>query len=140
MVDPALDGQALAAALGVASRSSTIHPEARDMVAQSLRDQAKQSGDFQSPFDENAKERPLGEQPMLVASVDLKHHANGQVDIVWRDAQRRDLSLSLAHDLLHNLLSLMQQALQESEWGLVAPRETPSPAPDESRASPRILN
>lgn len=135
-----MQNTANAASLGMASRGATILPEARDMVTQSMRDQAKQAGDFASPFDDSAAERPLGEQPLLVAAVDLRPGASGQVTVVWRDAQQRDLSLTLTADLLHNLLSLVEQALVQSEWGLVAPPAAQAPVPSEPSPAPRLLN
>ena len=135
-----LQNTASAAALGVASKGSTILPEARDMMTQALRDQAKQSADFASPFDDQSAERPLGEHPMLVAAVDLKHDGQGLVGVSWRDAQGRDLSLNLTHDLLHNLLTLVEQALSQSEWGLIAPQGTPSAPAAEAPGTPRVLN
>lgn len=135
-----MQNTANAASLGVASRGATILPEARDMVTQSMRDQAKQAGDFASPFDDRAAERPLGEQPLLVAAVDLRQDASGQVTVVWRDAQQRDLSLTLTADLLHNLLSLVEQALVQSEWGLISSPAAQTPVPSEPSPAPRLLN
>ncbi len=134
-----LQNTASAAALGVASKNSTILPEARDMMTQTLRERAKQSADFASPFDDNSSERPLGEHPMLVAAVDLKHDGQGQVGVSWRDAQGRNLSVNLTHALLHNLLTLVEQALAQSEWGLAAPQGEPA-APVVDGAAPRVLN
>jgi hypothetical protein len=135
-----LQNTAAASALGVASKGSTILPEARDMMTQALRDQAKQSADFASPFDDQSSERPLGEHPMLVAAVDLKHDGQGQVGVSLRDAQGRNLSVNLTHDLLHNLLTLVEQALAQSEWGLVAPQSAPAAPAVEGANAPRVLN
>lgn len=135
-----LQNTASAASLGAVSRSATILPEARDMMTQTLREKAKEKADFRSPFDENAKVRPLGDQPMLVAAVDLKRQGNGHVEVVLRDASQRNLSLNLAPDLLNNLLSLMERALVHSEWGLVSPGTAPAPTTVEPTATPRILN
>lgn len=135
-----LQNIASAVALGAASKGTTILPEARDMMTQTLRDQAKRSADFSSPFDDQALQRPLGEHPLLVAAVDLRHEAKGQVVVVLRDAQQRDLSLNLTPDLLYNLLTLLEQALVLSEWGLAAPSSSPSPAPQEAAPAPRVLN
>jgi hypothetical protein len=77
---------------------------------------------------------------MLVAAVDLKHDGQGLVGVSWRDAQGRDLSLNLTHDLLHNLLTLVEQALSQSEWGLIAPQGTPSAPAAEATGTPRVLN
>ena len=128
------------ASLNTVSRSATIMPEARDMMTQTLRESAHQKADFDSPFDGNARVRPLGDQPMLVAAVDLKHLSSGQVEVVLRDATGRSLCLSLSPDLLNNLVSLLEKALIQSEWGLLAPRSTGLAAPGEGTPPARILN
>ena len=135
-----LQNTASAASLGAASPAATVLPEAREMMTQALRDQARQHADFDSPFDDQATVRPLGDQPLLVAAVDMQRHTDGHVDLVWRDAAQRRLSLSLGPELLNNLLSLLESALAQSEWGLTAKAEAP---PDPARsppALPRVLN
>lgn len=129
-----------AASLGMASRDATVLPEAQDMMRQALREKAKAGADFQSPFDEDAADRPLGDEPLLVAAVDIHRKTDGHVDLVLRDAQARKLSLSLTPDLLNNLMTLMEHALQQSEWGLgTQPAGNLAQAPD-APAAPRMLN
>ena len=135
-----LQDTANAAALGAASKGSTILPEARDMLSQTLREQAQENADFSSPFDESAAARPLGEQPLLVAAVDLTRQGNGHVEVSLRDAASRHLSLNLSPELLSNLLSLVERALHQSEWGLVATAEASTSATVQAPPAPRVLN
>lgn len=135
-----LQNTAGAASLGMASRDSTVLPEAQDMMRQALREKAKAGADFQSPFDEDGADRPLGDEPLLVAAVDIHRKAEGHVDLVLRDAHARHLSLSLTPDLLNNLMTLMEHALQQSEWGLgMQPTGALAQAAD-APAAPRVLN
>ena len=77
---------------------------------------------------------------MLVAAVDLTPKENSYVEMVLRDFHQRNLFLTLAPDLLSNLLTLMERALGQSEWGLVATGAPNHPTPTEPTPTPRILN
>lgn len=137
-----LQNTASAVALGGVSSGATVLPEAREMMTQTLREQSKQSADFRSPFEENARERPLGDTPMLVVAIDLKRKPDRHVDINWRDETQRNLTTSLSPDLLNNVLTLLERALVKSEWGLVAaPAPAAAPGPQSNNpAPPRVLN
>ena len=134
-----LQATAAALAVGRVSSSATVLPEAREMMAQTMRERSTQAADFRSPFEETARERPLGEEPMLVAAIDIKRQPDRQVDVVWRDAANRQLSMNLNPDLLNNLLTLLEKALQKSEWGVVPETREPA-ATTPSAAPPRVLN
>lgn len=128
-------------ALGSVSPGATVLPEARDMMTQTLREQSSRSADFRSPFDETARERPLGDAPMLVVAIDIKRQVDQQVDITWRDADHRNLTMTLNADLLNNVMTLLEQALAKSEWGLVAqPAAAAAPAEPGAATTPRMLN
>jgi hypothetical protein len=137
-----LQATATALAVGSVSSSATVMPEAREMMTQTMRERSNRAADFRSPFEETARERPLGEEPMLVAAIDIKRLPDRQVEVVWRDSAQRQLSMNLSPDLLNNLLTLLEKALQKSEWGVTpaapAPAASASAAP--TTAPPRVLN
>lgn len=135
-----LQSTAGAVAIGSVSSSATVLPEAREMMTQTMRERSNQSADFRSPFEETARERPLGEEPMLVAAIDIKRQPDRQVEVVWRDAAQRQLSMNLSPDLLNNLLTLLEKALQKSEWGVVPAAPAPAAAATPGTAPPRVLN
>ena len=135
-----LQATATALAVGSVSSSATVLPEAREMMTQTLRERSNQSADFRSPFEETVRERPLGEEPMLVAAIDIKRQPDRQVEVVWRDSAQRQLSMNLSPDLLNNLLTLLEKALQKSEWGVVPAAAAPVATAAPSAAPPRVLN
>lgn len=135
-----LQNTASAAALESLSSGATVMPEAREMMAQTLREKSQRSADFRSPFEESTRERPLGEAPMLVEGVDLKRQANRQVDMTLRDSQQRSITLNLGPELLSNVLTLIERALEKSEWGLIPVKPQASPPAGQAPAPPRVLN
>jgi len=135
-----LQKTAVAASLGLASRDSMILPEAQDMMRQTLRRQAMEKAELRFAFDENARQRPLGDEPMLVAAVDIRRETIGQVELVLRDTRQRSMSLRVSPDLLSNLLSLLEEALQRSQWGLALQQTERKPATPEAQTTKRVLN
>jgi hypothetical protein len=135
-----LQSTAGALAVGSVSASATVLPEAREMMTQTMRERSNLAADFRSPFEETARERPLGEEPMLVSAIDIKRQPDWQVEVVWRDAAHRQLSMCLSPDLLNNLLTLLEKALQKSEWGVMPAAQAPAAPAAPNTAPPRVLN
>ena len=112
------------------------------MMSRVMRQKSREAGDFASPFEESYTARPLGEKPLLVHAVDIKDGGAGKaMALKFRDAANREIALEVSTELLLNLLSLMEQALAQSEWALNGPAapagEAPVPAPPGSQ---RLLN
>ena len=123
-----------------ASPGSTVLPEAQDMMNRAARDKSRQSADFESAFDESFTSRPLGDQPMLVHAVDMQEKGQGQpLMLKFRDAAHREMTLDVGNDLFLNLLGLIEQALEQAEWGWTKTK----PATQQVGSAPtpqRILN
>ena len=125
-------------ALQTAAGGSTIMPEAQQMMLDSAREKSRQAADFQTPFNEAQAERPLGEEPLLVTSVDLQVQGQSALKFALRDAQNRQLALELDDALAHNIMSLLSAALQQSEWGLMPTGSTVEEMPQPAQT--RMLN
>lgn len=115
---------------------ASVLPEARDMLAQAVRDRPLANARFNEPFKLDAVAQPLGPEPLLPEAIDLGPGAEGRgLNIRLRDGAGRSMALQLNDDLATALMRLLDQALAESDWGLVS-RDTPA-AP----AGPRpVLN
>jgi hypothetical protein len=130
-----------AASLRGASRDATILPEAQDMMARGLRQRSREAADFSAPFDESFASRPMGEQPMLVRAADIQDGgADKPLTLRVRDARHREIAIDLGLPLLHNFLTLMEDALGRSEWGIQGWAGGGSPPSATSEGSPRLLN
>lgn len=124
-----------------ASTSATVLPEAQSMMAQAMREESRKAGNFSEPFDESARTRPLGDRPALIQSVTIQEGGeNASVNLKFKDTQGREVGLDLAASMLHNLMSLIEQALRRTEWGLADSVALPSEDQGEAANRPRVLN
>lgn len=120
--------------------TTTVLPEAREMLAQAARERPLPSADFKTPFNAEPAAEPLGAEPLLPSTIDLGHGDGGKgLAIRVREANGRSLELRLNDDLATALMRLLDKALQASDWGLVAaPAAAPEPAVP--RPAPSSLN
>lgn len=124
-----------ASAPGLAA-SDTI---ALQMLRDFKRDNLMASADFKTPFASGAKEKPLGQEPLLVTDAHLSLDAKGGMGVLleqrWGN-QCKSCQLNLSVDLVEGLLLLTQQALQSADWGLPQPESVPSKAAGPAEAGP----
>ncbi len=113
-------------------------PAAQHMLTELQRETFLEKADFKTPFASQAMQLPLGEEPILVTDVQLNMHANGALNVVFQDlsgdgASGRSCQLSLQSSLLHGLLHLIDQAMQQANWRLEVPAQSvPNDALDAS--------
>ena len=116
----------------------TVLPEAREMLAQVARERPLPGADFRQPFDNRPAEQPLGAEPLLPSHADLGPGANGHgLQLRLREPGGRQIGLQLTDDLSTALMRLLEQALRESDWGLLPP---PAPPAVQAPAMPPVLN
>jgi hypothetical protein len=104
------------------------------MLTELQRETFLEKADFKTPFSSEAPQLPLGEVPILVTDVQLNLHSSGTLNVVFQDlsgegASGHSCQLELQSSLLHGLLHLMGQAIQQANWRMDAP-----PMPAESDA------
>jgi hypothetical protein len=124
--------------LATATPHAVVVPEARAMVAQAARTQSLQGADFKTPFVATVREQPLGEEPMLVAEVQLTQLPANQLKLVLLDDKRRHMTLQLTPQLVTGLQQLLGQALKQADWGIL--QDEPAPAGEPDQAETRLLN
>jgi len=122
----------------LAPQAAVLVPEAREMLAQTARERPLPQADFSQPFNPKPVAQPLGQEPLLPTAIDLGPGADGLgLKLRAREGEGRSLTLTLSNDLATALLRLLDKALAEADWGLVAP---PAPAADAPPAPPPVLN
>jgi hypothetical protein len=131
---PHLQSMVADVAIAKVAKASTVLPEAKAMLAETMQAQALKGADFATPFAEAKREQPLGTEPMLVVEIKLTPLAGKGVRLAFLDAERRHLTLDLTEQLAVALLKLLDAALRRAEWGL--PMDTPEPQAE----GPRVLN
>ncbi|OYU95875.1 MAG: hypothetical protein CFE45_19445 [Burkholderiales bacterium PBB5] len=114
---------------------ASVLPEARDMLAQAVRERPLANARFNEPFKLDVVAQPLGQEPLLPEAIDLGPGAEGRgLNNRLRDGAGRSIALQLNDDLATALMRLLDQALAESDWGL---QSTP---PADLPVQPRVLN
>lgn len=119
--------------LAHAHPQSVVLPEARAMLEDAVRSRPLPNSDFSQHFSTDPASRPLGQEPLLAAEVELLADPQRGLRMLVREAQGRHLTLQL-NDELHAALSrLFEQALAAADWGLqlpvaAAPAQSPPPA------------
>lgn len=113
-------------------------PSAQHMLTELQRETFLEKADFKTPFSSEAPVLPLGEEPILVTDVQLNMHSSGTLNVVFKDlsgegATGRSCQLGLQSSLLHGLLHLMGQAIQQANWRMDSP---PPPMEGEATDSP----
>lgn len=80
-------------------------------------------GDFKTPFQAQAKSFPLGSEPLLASTIQLNPTASGTLQIGFTEqlgSAPRSFQINLDTALLHNMIHLLEAALQKSGWSQAA--------------------
>jgi len=122
----------------------------KKMLADFRKEEFLRHADFETPYQENQAQLPLGEEPLLVTDVDAAPLPNGRLRLGFNERptgadKPRSFNMEMEPKLMQGLMHLLEQALARSQW-----RETfGSPtAVDEAAAAedetaprkPRYLN
>lgn len=134
---PAFQQVAAQLALGRVPDDALVLPEAQAMIAESVRSRPLPNADFSQPFSSEPARRPLGEEPMLAAEVELqaRPQAPGSLRLTVSDGRRR-ITLQLNDELHAAMLRLIEQSVAAADWGLVPPSAGSAAA----QAPPPLLN
>lgn len=105
-------------------------PSAQKMLTEIKREAFLEKADFSTPFEAQAMQRPLGEEPMLITDVQLSLQKGGGLLLTFHeksaDAQVKSCQLNLQASLVHGMVHLIQQALVKAEWGFVTSEKSTS--------------
>ena len=94
------------------------HPDARQAVLGMRHEAALGKSDFSRPYDEAARDRPFGAEPVLVARMQSRALDNGQFVLSLLPREGQGINLTLDETLLHSICKLIQAAVEKSEWDL----------------------
>jgi len=130
MMDATLSSQALGASAdsGVAS-----DPSSRAALRSFAHDAAVANADFQSRYEEESHELPLGEQPVLLTRIGRKRLEDGTFLLSMHPPKGLGIDLKLSSHLLHGLVKLLSDAARKAEWNLDFGVEVEANTPPSSR-------
>ncbi len=108
--------------MGMAQASPEIalqpNPEARRALLGLRHERAIRAADFSKPYQEVARERPLGQSPLLVTRIQPRRDQQGRQVLGLLPAVGQGVHLTLDDNLLHGLVRLIQSAAARADWDL----------------------
>ena len=120
-------------------------PEARQMLEQAALDRPLANADFGTPFVTTDASYPLGPEPLLPDTVDLRPGQGGQITLAFREPRGRRIEVALSNELSTALLRLVDSAMAAAQWGLPtagtdAQGAATDSVPGDTPAAGRLLN
>ena len=93
-------------------------PEARAALLGFEHEQALRGADFSRPYDETTRERPLGQEPLLVTRMQVGRDTEGNHVLSLAPAAERRVNVTLDDKLLHSFCRLLQKVVGDTDWDL----------------------
>jgi hypothetical protein len=122
----------------------------KKMLADFRKEEFLRNADFDTPYQENRAELPLGDKPLLVTDVDAAPLPNGRLRLSFNERKPnsdkpRSFQIEMEPKLMQGLMHLLEQALARSQWreafGAPLAVEDAASLDDESAPrKPRYLN
>lgn len=110
------------ALLKVAQGSPEITRQADPEVKRALlgfqHEKAIRQADFSKPYQEAARERPLGADPMLVSRIQTRRNERGGCVISFLPSIGQGIHLTLEDQVLHSFCRLLQSSVAKSDWNI----------------------
>ncbi len=114
-------------------------PEARQALLGMQHERALSRADFSRPYDDAARARPLGAEPILIARIDSARSADGNHVLALLPREGQGINLALDDTLLHGLCKLLQDAVAKADWEMQLEVPAGNLARDTERGS-KLLN
>ena len=92
--------------------------EARAALLGMEHERAVRKADFSRPYEAAPRERPLGEQPILVARIETRKDARGNHVLTLLPALGKGVHITLDENVLHSFCRLLQNAVARADWEL----------------------
>ncbi len=91
---------------------------AKEAVMEFQRQQAISNADFATPYQNDAVNLPLGEEPLLASRFQIKGGADNSYILCIHPPQGQGIELALNDALLHSFCALLVNTVKKAEWGL----------------------
>ena len=93
-------------------------PEAKKEIFAFEHEKALTDSDFKTPYNETAKETPLGTAPILLVKMQIRRNSDGSLVMALAPEQGPGIDLALNAELLHSLSELISNGARLAEWQL----------------------
>lgn len=75
------------------------------------------NSDYDTPFTAGNK-FPIGETPILVEKITINAYENDNITLIFTNAAKKEVNLSLNLQLLHNISDLLIKVMPNTGWGI----------------------
>jgi hypothetical protein len=93
-------------------------PEVKKALMGIQHEKALSQAQFGKKYEDVPRTRPLGDQPLLVATMQRRVSPDGRVVIGLLPKEGEGIFLTLDEPLLHGVIKLLQNAVARAEWGV----------------------
>ncbi len=92
--------------------------DTKEAMAQFEHEQALQSMDFDTPFDESKKEAPLGDSPLLIKAMNLTLLEDQHYQVSFISSDNQAISLNVNVQFIHSFYHALSKVVEQADWGL----------------------
>ena len=117
---------------------SQASSESRQAVVSFQHESALSKSDFQTPYQNQPASMPLGETPVTLALVQLKHSSDGAAILCLHPLQGTGIEIAMNEMLTHSLSKLVSDISATAQWDLELEIAKPSMPVDSG--APRLVN
>jgi hypothetical protein len=104
-------------------------PAAREALVSFQHQKVMSQADFSTTYQKPPEmQHPLGETPILLSRLRLRHAANGLPILCLHPEQGQGVDIPMSQSLLHSFCGLLAEGLKKAEWNLALDLAT-SPVP-----------
>ena len=90
----------------------------REAILQFEHQSAVEQADFKTPFQESADSYPLGEEGVLVASMQISRKPNGAYILKLSPEQGKGVTINLDDKLMHSFMEMLIDSSKRAKWDL----------------------
>ncbi len=95
-----------------------IEADKREAILHFEHQSAVEQADFGTPFQEAADNYPLGEEGVLVASMQGGRKPDGAYTLKLAPKQGNSITINLDDKLMHSFMEMLIDSSNRAEWGL----------------------
>jgi hypothetical protein len=132
------------------SSLDTADEDLKRMLTEFRKEEFLKQADFETPYQENQPQLPLGDEPLLITDVDAAPLPNGQLRLSFNErppgeGKPRSFRMEMEPKLMRGLMHLLEQALARSQWreafgAPIVVEDGAAPGEDRASRKPRYLN
>jgi hypothetical protein len=102
----------------VPKKDTPIEADKREAILHFEHQSAVEQADFETPFQEAADSYPLGEEGVLVASMQISRKPNGAYILKLSPKQGKGVTINLDDKLMHSFMEMLIDSSKRAEWDL----------------------